>query len=1400
MEIPRQMHRTIRDLLRPPTGRGLRHPVWPLVILLLALVSLGTPTAPARSQTLALTPASEPILVVLNSSASSPFGPYLTEILRAEGITAFQTEQLTNLTSTYLASFPTVILTSTTLSAAQATLFTAYVSGGGTLIALRPDPQLAPVFGLTPATGTTADGYILVNAASPVGSGIASQTLQFHGTADHYTLNGATVVATIYSDAATATPFPAVVLSTYGAGRAAAFTYDLAQSIAYTRQGNPATAGTDVDGDGVIRTIEGFIGWDNLDRLAIPQADEQQRLLSNLIVYLGKQTTPIPRLWYFPTAAERSLIVLTGDDHGQPTSTFQTMANDVAQRGGRMTFYLSRYGFLTAAAEQSLWNQGFEFGLHPYGYQDGQTLAQGYASALSWFLGQGYLGPSNTVRTHMIEWQGWVDAARIEQQYGMQLDTNFYLWGPWLQRSNGQWVCAGYPNGSGLPLPFVDQTGTIIPLYQQATELVDEQMIAGIASSYCNLSQDQALALSEQFLDQSQAGFYSAITVQAHTDYYLGNTSQWLQGLLSYAQTKGIPVWTASRWASFVQARHDAAISNLAWNPTSHQLSFQVGSSVGEPTLTILVPADVQGFPVTAATVDGVPVATTSMTVKGLSYIGLPVSTGTHAVTVSYSTTATVTSTPTSTPTATATATATATPTVTPTATVNPSQILFSDGFEGGSFAADGWTLDVSGTGSTAQIVTAPVWSGSKAAQFTTQTQQNGERAFAEASLTWPSSQIVEATAMIQPNVSAIQYFSRVFSLDTQGPHSWGPRAAFALGPGTFGAIYTTRDGSVNYVDTGVPYQSGQWYQLALLVDYRETNPVFTFRINGATALSVTDTTTGSDTDRPALIVVGFGPGAWGTNSGAIVADAVIAWNAANLPTPTPTATATATPTWTATPTRTRTPTATATPCTTGCTPTPTSTTPPTPGSALTSTPTPTATPCTTCTATATPTATSTPTPCTTCTATPTPTPTATRTPTATPIPPPITTSLIDTTVGDFAACGIPAGLAVTDFAGGELRLAATLEDAFDTSLSPSTWLWGTWNGSSYTPAPSAGILPVQSASGSAWVRSAASFTQQILEAYVSFGTGPWEHVGFGDDGFTSRYAILSTFNDGTTLYARTYLNGTEIRTPLSGISLNAYHTIQIAWGASSVDYYVDGALVASHPVSITAPMYIYLSNNSATATLYADWVRIDQYPTTAATYTSCIKDAGQQVSWATISWQGQSPAGTSVSFQTRTSPDAVSWSAWSSPSGGQITSPPGRYLQYAATLTGTSQLSPEIDQVVLTTASPTATPTATGTATLTPSPTPSPSPTLTATPTGTPSPTPAPSATATPTPSATPPPTSTPTSSATPSPSSTPTPGPSASATPTAPTTTSTPTASGTATPTASLTPSATASATPTP
>ncbi len=269
------------------------------------------------------------------TSTARPFGTYLGEILRNEGLNAFTTIDVSFLSPALLSGFDVVVLGEAPLSASQVTTLTGWVNGGGNLIAMRPDKQLAGLLGLTAASGTRSNAYLKVDATVPPGAGIVDSTMQYHGTADNYTLNGATAVATLYSNSTTATTNPAVTLRSVGSsgGQAAAFTFDLARSVVYTRQGNPSWAGTERDGVAGIRPDDMFYSHAGCDtsKIAIPQADEQQRLLVNLITSMNADKMPLPRFWYLPRG-EKAVVVMSGDDHSPAGSRRHRRATSIASR------------------------------------------------------------------------------------------------------------------------------------------------------------------------------------------------------------------------------------------------------------------------------------------------------------------------------------------------------------------------------------------------------------------------------------------------------------------------------------------------------------------------------------------------------------------------------------------------------------------------------------------------------------------------------------------------------------------------------------------------------------------------------------------------------------------------------------------------------------------------------------------------------------------------------------------------------------------------------------------------------------------------------------------------------------------------------------------------------------
>ncbi len=188
---------------------------------------------------------------------------------------------------------------------------------------------------------------------------------------------GTDALATLYSNASTATANPAVTLRSVGSngGQAAAFTYDLAQSVVYTRQGNPAWAGQERDGQTppIIRSDDMFYpDWIDFSKIQIPQADEQQRLLANLIEQVNRDQMPLPRFWYFPRG-EKAVVVMTGDDHATGGTSGQFDWDISVSPSGcnvddwecvRGTSYLYPNTGISDAAAAAYEAQGFELSVH----------------------------------------------------------------------------------------------------------------------------------------------------------------------------------------------------------------------------------------------------------------------------------------------------------------------------------------------------------------------------------------------------------------------------------------------------------------------------------------------------------------------------------------------------------------------------------------------------------------------------------------------------------------------------------------------------------------------------------------------------------------------------------------------------------------------------------------------------------------------------------------------------------------------------------------------------------------------------------------------------------------------------------------------------------------------------
>ena len=580
-----------------------------------------------------------PILVITNTP--NPLSQYYAEILSTEGLNEFALEDVSAVSNALLAEYDVVILGQAALTTSQVTTLSNWVTAGGKLIAMRPDTQLAGLLGLTDAGSTLSEGYLLVNTTSGPGVGIVGQTMQFHGTADRYTLGSASSLAILYTNAVTATANPAVTLRSVGSngGQAAAFAFDLAQSIVLMRQGNPAWAEQDRDGIPPVRSNDLFYGaatndmqpdWIDFNKVAIPQADEQQRFLVNLILSMNSDRKPMPRFWYFPQG-HKAVVVMTGDNHGYSgvAGRFDQYLAYSPTNGSvddwetiRGTAYIFTNQFLTDLQAAAYDAAGFEIALHlDTGCADYTSTS--LETMLTDQLGQftntyPSLPPIRTQRTHCIAWSGYTMLPEGELLHGIRLDLSYYYW-------PSNWVLdrPGLFTGSAMPMRFAKTNGSMIDVYQAATQMTDES-----SQSYpftVNTLLDRALG---------PEGYYGAFVANMHMDSV---NSAGSDAIVNSAITRGVPVISARQLLTWLDARNQSRFGSVAWSNTT--LSFTVVANSSARGLQAMVPIPV-GYSISTITSNGNSTAYCLRGIKGMQYAFFPALSGNYEVILAVDTTA----------------------------------------------------------------------------------------------------------------------------------------------------------------------------------------------------------------------------------------------------------------------------------------------------------------------------------------------------------------------------------------------------------------------------------------------------------------------------------------------------------------------------------------------------------------------------------------------------------------------------------------------------------------------------------------------------------------------------------------------------------------------------------------
>ena len=613
-----------------------------LTTMLAALLSASVGVGQDRADTAHVTTPPEgkmPILVLTDGNyLKNPFGSYLSEILRSEGLVEFDQAERAALSAdddpdVRLSPYNVVLLAEMDLNAAEERLLRDYVSGGGVLIAMRPDADLADMFGIR-VVGTRPEQllqYFAVDVDNATGSGIVEEPLQYHGQATNYSFDGAAPLAYFHDGDGAPSSHPAATVNRYGNGHAVAFAFDLAKSVVLLRQGNPEWQDTEGDNLPGYRPMDLFMRTDGRtyfdpNRCRIPQADEKQRFLANIVIRLAEK--PLPRMWYLPKM-HKVMVVNTGDAESNYQEQLDPAFEDCASYGGSFTAYL-RNGpnsgiEMTTVPKEAAWRAaGHEIGVHMFGGgPDGAgacaTLHEAYREIVG-DLKQKFAHGSRTARNHTIDWTGWVDMAATEAEFGTGMDMNYYHYITF----DTPLTTSGYFNGSGLPQRLIDVQGRILPTYQAATQWPDEWFADK------GMTAEQTVGIITDMLEAGRNGFYSAFVNNIHQCRYNGSygkdriTPVWPHAVWAYCRDEGIPSWSAEMLLDFVEARNAARFENITWrmDPKSdrRELTFDFHTPAEGQDLTIMIPRRWLGQVLASVTADDKTMVLTNEAVKGIEY------------------------------------------------------------------------------------------------------------------------------------------------------------------------------------------------------------------------------------------------------------------------------------------------------------------------------------------------------------------------------------------------------------------------------------------------------------------------------------------------------------------------------------------------------------------------------------------------------------------------------------------------------------------------------------------------------------------------------------------------------------------------------------------------------------
>ena len=171
--------------------------------------------------------------------------------------------------------------------------------------------------------------------------------------------------------------------------------------------------------------------------------------------------------------------------------------------------------------------------------------------------------------------------------------------------------------GSGMPMRFADLNGSMIDVYQAATQMTDES------------GQTEPLNINS-LLDKALGpeGYYGVFTANMHTDNASHPGSD---AIVASAQSRGVPIVSASQMLQWLDGRNGSSFNSLSWS--GNKLDFTIDVGAGANGLRGMVPTTSAVGALTDVKRNGTSIPTTTQTIKGVHYAFFDAAAGSYEAT-----------------------------------------------------------------------------------------------------------------------------------------------------------------------------------------------------------------------------------------------------------------------------------------------------------------------------------------------------------------------------------------------------------------------------------------------------------------------------------------------------------------------------------------------------------------------------------------------------------------------------------------------------------------------------------------------------------------------------------------------------------------------------------------------